>query len=129
MRYFKITDAAGNLTAVERILQPRFVRWQQRNGILVLCNETVAQGVLAADGSVAYQLEGREALPGDRLTATAITETDYDNMIRDVPDPEDATPEIPKETTEDAVLTRAQLTAKVSELEEALELILSGVTE
>jgi hypothetical protein len=44
-------------------------------------------------------------------------------------DPEDTDPETPEGTDESVIMTRAELTDKVNELDEAIELILSGVTE
>ncbi|MBP3304942.1 MAG: hypothetical protein J6L24_03135 [Oscillospiraceae bacterium] len=44
-------------------------------------------------------------------------------------DPEDTVPEIPDASAAGKPMTRAELTSKVAELEEALNLILSGVTE
>lgn len=44
-------------------------------------------------------------------------------------DPEDTTPETPEGADESSIMTRAQLTDKVNELDEAIEMILSGVTE
>lgn len=44
-------------------------------------------------------------------------------------DPEDTKPEIEEGGEETYVMTRAELTEKVTELDEALNLLLSGVTE
>lgn len=52
------------------------------------------------------------------------TDTDPDS-----PDPEDTDPVIPENVDPEKVMTRAELTVKVNELDEALELLLSGVTE
>lgn len=56
------------------------------------------------------------------------TYSEYEEVI-DSSDPEDITPEIPEGADESSIMTRAQLTDKVNELDEALEMILSGVTE
>lgn len=44
-------------------------------------------------------------------------------------DPEDTNPEVEEGTNESSVMTRAELTEKVNELDEALNMILTGVTE
>ena len=44
-------------------------------------------------------------------------------------DPEDTAPEIPDESDGEQPMTRAELTAEVTEIREALDMILSGVTE
>lgn len=44
-------------------------------------------------------------------------------------DPEDIDPEVPEDVEETSIMTRAELTEKVNELDEAIALILSGVTE
>lgn len=59
------------------------------------------------------------------------TYSEYEEPIEsdDVVDTEDIDPEVPDGTEETAIMTRAELTAKVTELDEAMELLLSGVTE
>lgn len=56
------------------------------------------------------------------------TYSEYEEVI-DSTDTEDITPEIPEGAEESSIMTRAQLTDKVNELDEAIEMILSGVTE
>jgi hypothetical protein len=130
MRYFKVMNSAGEIVAVEQHENPTYFRWQVRNSIKILCSETLAQGVVSLDGSTVYQLEGRDALPlKDLLTAAMISQVDYEALLNEVEDPEDSTPVIPEHVDETMVLTRAQLTEKVNELSEAIDLLLSGVTE
>lgn len=130
MRYFKVMNSTGEVVAVEQHENPTYFRWQVRNSLKILCSETLAQGIVSLDGSVVYQLEGRDALPLEGLlTAVPISQVDYEALINQVADPEDSTPVIPEHTDESTVLTRAQLTEKVDELTEAIELLLSGVTE
>ena len=63
---------------------------------------------------------------------------EYDELVREIPDPEDIDPVLPDEPgeSEPVIMTRAELTAKVQEqtaeiadLNEALDMLLSGVTE
>jgi hypothetical protein len=53
------------------------------------------------------------------------TYSEYEAIV----DPEDTTPEVPEGADESIIMTRAQLTDKVNELDEAIGLILSRVTE
>lgn len=130
MRYFRVRNISGEIVAVEQHENPAYVRWQVRNSMKILCSETLAQGIVSLDGSMVYQLEGRDALPLEGLLlAEMISQVDYEALINQVEDPEDSAPVIPEDTDEATVLTRAQLTEKVNELSEAIELLLSGVTE
>lgn len=54
------------------------------------------------------------------LTAVFITDAEYDEivLVLDPPDPEDEDPEIPDGTDEEEVLTRAELTELVRQLEQ-----------
>ena len=131
MIYIKIIDDSGIITAVEAISGPIYVWAQPRNGRVLRCVEPVAQGIVSADGTVIYQLEGREILPNTSGTAAVITTAEYQELLAsmDQTDTEDTAPEIPEGTEEENIMTRAELTAKVNELDEAMELLLSGVTE
>lgn len=59
------------------------------------------------------------------------TYSEYEEPIEsdEVIDLEDTEPEVPDGTEETSIMTRAELTAKVNELDEAMEMLLSGVTE
>lgn len=56
------------------------------------------------------------------------TYSEYEEIV-ETTDPEDINPEVPIGVDESTVMTRAQLTDKVNELDEAIKMILSGVTE
>ena len=131
MIYIKIYDLSGTITTVEALPNPVYVWLQPRNGRLLRCIEPVAQGIVSADGSCIYQLEGRESLPDTGGTAAVITTAEYQELLAtlDQTDTEDTAPVIPEGTDEAEIMTRAELTAKVNELDEAMELLLSGVTE
>lgn len=129
MVYIKILSSDNTIASVEAIEDPGYVRIQTKNQMLVRCSEPQAQGILSADGSNVYQLQGREALDGEHKTAVIIPMVEYEELSSEYIDPEDTTPVIPEETPESEVLTRAQLTEKVSSLEEQLRAakILLGV--
>lgn len=132
--YIKIMDNTGSVVAVEELTPPVYVYKQPSNGEIVRCIDTMAQGVLDAEGANIYQLYGKE--PVDRVVATAmvITTAEYDELLLSLgnsedEDKEDTDPEVPEGTEITQIMTRAELTEKVNELDEAMELLLSGVTE
>ena len=131
MIFLKIYDSSGTIAAAEALTDPAYVWAQPRNGRILRCVEPVAQGIVSADGSCIYQLEGRELLPDTSGTAAVITTAEYQVLLAtlDQTDTEDTAPVIPEGTDEAEIMTRAELTAKVNELDEAMELLLSGVTE
>lgn len=116
MIWIKVMDGE-TLIAAEAHERPQYVR-RQSNGAIVLCDEAFAQGIVSNDGTVIYQLDGKAPIGIDGCsTAYQIYGTEYDELIRDVPDTEDDTPELPPDTPDDKILTRAELTARVQELE------------
>ena len=132
--YIKIMDDTGEIVAVEELIDPVYVYKQPSNGEIVRCIDTLAQGVLDAEGANIYQLYGKE--PVDRAVATAmvITTAEYDELLLSLgtsedEDEEDTDPEVPEGTDATQIMTRAELTEKVNELGKAMELLLSGVTE
>ncbi len=127
MIYIKIDNGAS----VEALENPTFVCNQSSSGLVIRCHQVFAQGILSADGCVIYQLEGKDPVWRSVATATIITESEYLELVNnlDQPDIEDAEPVIPEGVDEVEIMTRAELTEKVKELDEAMELLLSGVTE
>lgn len=133
MVYIKVMQGDEVITA-EAHDSPIYVCRQAKNGILVRCSEQKAQGILSLDGSTVYQLDGKASLGlEDGCTAYYIYLTDYEEIIAGLEntDEEDTNPEVPEDTTEEQILTRAELTAKVTALEEKLLAteILLGVSE
>ena len=145
MTYIKVTDGTGTVVAAEALPVPGWVRWDDRHRCLLLCSRLQAQGILSADSSVAYQLEGQEAIPGAELTAALISQLEYDALAATLEETATETPEDAGtgETQEqEVVMTPAKmylrikdleaenkaLTAQVTELGEAMDLLLSGAT-
>lgn len=124
MLYVKILDG-GEVVGAEALDTPAYVRYQTRNHVIVRCSELDAQGILSKDGDEIYQLQGKDTLPGEHKTAVPISMMEYDELGYE--DSEDTDPVVPDEGT--PVMTRAELTAKVQELEEQLSAakILLGV--
>ena len=123
----------------------------QGPGLLLLCREPVyegvipddAQGVMSRDESTAYQLEGRNKLDDADLlevSVVSISESEAESLLlalqRGEDDPEDTESTPAENGNPDGIMTRAELTAKVKQLEAEnadlnaqIELLLSGVTE
>lgn len=120
MIYIKVLKD-DTVVAVEAHPSPVYV-YKQANGVLVRCTERKAQGILSIDGGTVYQLYEKEALENATMTAMVITTTEYLSLVDtlDKEDTEDTDPVVPEDTTEEEVLTRAQLTAKVIALETEL---------
>lgn len=120
MLYIKVLQD-DKIVAVEAHSNPIYVR-KQANGVNVRCNEVHAQGLLSVDGSVIYQLLDKEVISDANLIAEIITTTEYLNLVDslEVPDVEDTDPVIPEDSEGEVILTRAELTQRVSELEEQL---------
>lgn len=119
--YIKIMDDTGEIVAVEELIDPVYVYKQHSNGEIVRCIDTLAQGVLDAEGANIYQLYGKE--PVDRAVATAmvITTAEYDELLLSLgtsedEDEEDTDPETPEDGGTGEVMTRAELTAAVNQL-------------
>lgn len=119
--YIKIMDDTGAVVAVEELTPPVYVHKQPSNGEIVRCIETLAQGVLDAEGANIYQLHGKE--PIDRAVATAmvITTAEYEELLLSLgtsedEDEEDTEPEVPEGGDAGEVMTRAELTAAVNQL-------------
>lgn len=135
MRWFKIMNG-DELAGAEAHEEPVFV-CRLPNGAIDICNEAHAQGIVAQDQSCYYQLDGAGSIGVEgALTAVEIAGTEYDDLQREIPDPEDTEPEVPEDAPAGVeLMTRAQLTAKVIEqeneirdLNEQIDLLLSGVT-
>lgn len=132
MLYVKIMEGDTVVTA-EAHESPVFICRQEKNNILVRCPEVHAQGILSLDGSTVYQLDGKPSLDLDNgYTAYPTVMTEYEEIVNSQTqeeDTEDENPEIPEGTDERTILTRAELTAKVTELADELQAakILLGV--
>lgn len=121
MVYIKVMQGDTVFTA-EAHENPVYV-CRQKNGIIKRCTEQSAQGILSLDGSTIYQLEGKDSLNLDNgYTADFTYMTVYEEIIAGITeeDTEDINPDVPENTPEEEILTRAELTAKVKALEEEL---------
>ena len=84
MRYIEIMSADETTVGVESAEEFVFVKYQDKNQIIIRCLEKEAQGVISAESdSTIYQLLGKEKIKGvdgDVLTAKFICKEDYENL-------------------------------------------------
>lgn len=118
MLYIKVVQG-DSVIKVEAHEDPVYV-CRNKNNLIVRCSEPYAQGILSFDGSDVYQLVGKDSLnlESEYYTAHIIYQPEYEEIISGSVDEEDTTPEVPEDTTEDEIMTRAELTAAVAELNE-----------
>lgn len=135
MLYYRYEDPDKGVVCVSDP-DPVFVR-KQRNGVIVRYGKlTLADGVLNQNGSEIYRLKGKTALSEEYREIEPITMAEYETWLYQQdpipePDPEDTEPEIPENVDPESVLTRAELTEKIAELEDLLSAtkIMLGVEE
>lgn len=131
MVYIKVMQG-DTLIAAEAHSNPVYVCRQSKNNLIVRCSEQSAQGILSLDGSIIYQIDGKNSMELDSLyTAHFIYMTDYDAIVSELDnmDEEDANPEIPDDVSEDEIFTRAELTTRVKELEETNVMLMECLLE
>lgn len=128
MLYVKILYD-DEIVGAEAIESPAYVKYQARNKVIVRCSELDAQGILSKDGSEIYQLQEKEALPDEYRTAVPISMAEFDELGYADNDTEDTDPAVPDDTDEAEILTRAELTAKVKELEETNTMLMECLLE
>lgn len=94
---------------------------------MIRSSEHNAQGIISFDQSATYQLDGRPAMTVDYALAVEINGDEYAEIHGEDPDPsvdpDDQTP-----AGED-VMTREELTAKVTELEEQNAMLMECLME
>ena len=125
--FIKTFDAQGNLTGAQQIEEPVYVRWQPSNGMMARCAEEDAQGIIGTDGT-AYLLNGAQPHGEPEPYAEIITEAEYEEIIAGF-DPEDDTPVVPDPEPEEPPLTRAELTAIVTEQAETIQMLTDCLLE
>lgn len=122
MLYIKIIKNE-TVIAVEAHTSPVYVH-KQSNGVLVRCSELKAQGILSVDGSVVYQLDGKEQLDNVSLVASVITTTEYLNLVESLDElpSEDVEPDVGTEdnTSSEPVMTTTEMRERILALEEEL---------
>lgn len=128
MTYIKTVDADGAMVTLEKLDPPIWVWVQASNGSVLRCGEGTAQGVVSQDGTVLYYLEG-QTVPGAVRKAVVLTAAEYEELAAGYEFPEE--PDPTPGTTEEPMLSRAEMQARVLSLEDELAAtkILLGVSE
>ncbi len=101
-----------------------WIKYQQRNQMIVRCDEEEAQGILSPDEQGYFFKEGIMPRGVKEIYYIEITKEEYDVLNQGLlaEDPEDTSPEVSEEP-EEPILSRAELTAKVAELERQNEFL------
>ena len=122
MTYFKITTPNNELSGTFELINPIFVRIQNANGIYVRCSKRDACGVISPDGEKVYTLFGKSFGEGadSEERAKIISLAEYEECLRvqEQNDIEDDSPQLIDDTPIKPIMTRAELTQRVEELEE-----------
>lgn len=73
--YYKVI---GDGTVLDVLKNPRYVTYQERNKLIVLCNRNGARGVLSTDGSTVWHVVGWKEIPHSDITSVHLVEIDED---------------------------------------------------
>lgn len=130
MIYYKVNHDG---TLIDAVTEESCCKYVERSRMVLFCTvDDAPQGIVSNRLAKYYHVDGWPEFPeavtdsGGTVQLEEIGEAAYKELTAtldaggDPSDPEDADPEVPEGTDEGDVLTRAQLTAKVAELEEQL---------
>ena len=123
MVYYIITFPNNARSVIKAIATPMYVRHQKHNNILESCSKSSAGGIIIdIDGNTICLLENRTLAGFSAETnpiAREISQLEYEEYeaLQKQSDIEDESPQIPVDVQEETVLTRAELTQRVEELE------------
>lgn len=108
-------------TAIE---DPHYLKFQERNQMIVICPEKEATGILANDVNTMYHLAGRDELKGVEeplLDAYFIDKYEYELIIENLDDDDIINPPEPSkdEQEDETYMTPEQMRARIVDLERA----------
>ena len=104
---------------IDALNSPVYVRYQQRNGIIIQCEENIAQGVLSSDGSTVYQIEGREQMAGespDTVVLAEISQDEFETIKSALDALVQENPNAPEQSAADSQVLSLVLEAKIKTL-------------
>lgn len=82
--YYKLTV---NGKIVDTLKNPSYVKWQQKNNILLDCEKDEADGVLSSNQLRAYQIvSGNKDRFAGVVEMVEITESEYEELSKTYPD-------------------------------------------
>lgn len=127
--YYKIVSDGLIVDACDGM---RFVRWQERNRMMLSCDEAGADGILTSDGSTVYLIEGGLVMDG-YATATyeEITQEEYEELRAEIDAGEEIpNPDEPEPEPEEGPKTRLQaLEEQVAELSQTNWMLIECLLE
>lgn len=134
MIYVKVFDHTGAFLRVEECMYPMYVMVQPEHNSLIGCARREADGIVTNSENGIYCIEGRSLGNfADENTKTAVfaSLSDYDEYVmqQEQTDPEDDSPVIPEDVPEETILTRAELTRRITELEAQNEFLQDCILE
>lgn len=133
MTYYKIISDDDKLICAYAVSSPVYIHVQKENGILVRCDYNDASGIVSPDGEHVYTLFGKTIGAGfdSPEKAAIISYVEYEAYImeQDQIDTEDESPQIHEDVPEETILTRAELTRRITELEEQNEFLQNCILE
>jgi len=130
--YIKTFTPGGTLMGVQEVNPVVWIKYQQENGMIVRCDEEEAHGILSCDDQGFFFKEGIMPRGQKETYYVEITKAEYDELkggLLAENDPEDTEPEVTEETPEEEILTRAELTEKVTQLEQQNEFLTECLLE
>ena len=122
MYFIKLLEN-DEVIGAEQLEVLEYVRQDTRENIIRSSGRN-AQGIISLDGSCVYQLDGKDAMSGNFKTAVFINGDEYSEIVTDTDS--DLEDEIPDEGV---IMTREELTAKVTELEEQNAMLMECLME
>ena len=122
MVYLKLQrdNTVVGATAIE---DPHYLKYQERNHMIVMCPESEATGILANDVNTMYHLAGRDELQGVEeplLDAYFIDVYEYELIVENLDDDDIINPPEPSEDDQedDEYMTPEVMRTKILELSE-----------
>jgi len=117
----------GTTVGAEALENPVYIKYQDKNKMLLRCNQKEAQGIMSADNNTIYQLKDKPELKGveeNILNAFFISKEDYENIKVTLPDideeeTEEHSPD--EEQQETNTMNTAQMRAEIIKLTESVK--------
>ena len=131
MLYVKVFGTDGRIISAEEHSDPVYVCYQTTNGVVVRCSAVKAQGLVSANQSQIYHLQGRPQMPGRYLVAEEISQADYEQLIEelDIDDDDPPAPDPDDEGQGADYMTAAEMREAITELKASKEFLEECILE
>lgn len=129
--YVKVYGTDGSIISAEEHASPVYVCYQAYNDIVMRCTTSQAQGIVSADQSQIYQLQGRLKIPGKYRIAEEISKADYEQLVTELDiDGDTPAPDDPDEDGQGAdIMTAAEMREAITELKASKEFLEECILE